>query len=405
MQEKYADILLNTCLRVEKDKPLFISFNIERIDFVRIVVSLAYKIGIKDIYLDVVDPYIKHDALINLNIDELKNHPYFNKSIWNEYAKKDAAFLMLASETPGLNEDIDSKKLNDIMTYSHETRKIFDELRSEGKVSWCIAAVPTYLWAKQIFKDSLDPVNDLWNKIFEICMINTFNPSKLIEDKLNRLENNAKLLNEYQFEYLKYSNKLGTDLTIYLPKDHIWETGYSTLKSGKKVLVNFPTEEIFTSPDRLKIDGIVYSSKPLCYQDNIIDNFSLTFKDGKVIDIKADIGLDILKDLITSTKNMDYLGEVSLVENDSTINKTNLIYYETLFDENAACHLALGDSFNECIKDGLNKTKEELYELGLNDSLNHVDFMIGTDDLNIKGIKNNKEYDIFINGKFVLKKD
>ena len=186
--------------------------------------------------------------------------------------------------------------------------------------------------------------------------------------------------------------------------NHIWATGYSVLTNNKKVLVNFPTEEVFTSPNRNLINGVVYSSKPLCYQDNIIENFSLTFKDGKVTEIKAEKGLDILRELINSTPNMDYLGEVALVEYDSKINNTGLIFYETLFDENASCHLALGTSFPECIKNGFNMSNKELEEQGLNYSLNHVDFMVGTKDLDIIGITyDDKEYEVFKDGKFVLK--
>lgn len=400
---KYANLLLNTCLKVDKDKPLFISVNIERIDFARIVVNNALKLGIKDIYMDIVDPYIKHDALLNLSLEELKKNQYFDRSIWNTYAKNGAAFLMLASEMPGLMNDVDPKKLNDITTYMHETRKEFDELREKGLVPWCIAAVPTLLWAKEVFNNSSNPVEDLWNKIFEICYVTDNNPEEKLNKKLERLENNARLLNEYNFKSLRYINSLGTNFTIGLPENHIWATGYSNI-NGKKILVNFPTEEVFTSPDRRTANGIVYNAKPLCYQDNLIDDFNITFKDGKVVEVHAKKGEDVLKELISSTPNMDALGEVAIVEKTSSINITNLIYYETLFDENAACHLALGDSFPECLKNGEKTPKKELYELGLNDSLNHVDFMIGTNDLNIIGITfDNKEIPILKDGIYVLK--
>ena len=402
--DKYIEVLLNTCLKVDKDKPLFISVNIERMDFVRKLVTYAYSIGLKDIYVEVIDPYLKHNALKNLSLEELKKNSMFNKEKWNEYGLKDAAFLMLASEMPGLMDDIDSKKLSAITTYSYETRKVFDDLRDRGKIAWCIAAVPTYSWAKKIFPDSLDPVNDLWNKIFEICSLDQDDYLELTNNKLSNLEKRANLLNKYNFKELKYKNSLGTDLSIGLPLNHIWATGYSVLSNNKKVLVNFPTEEVFTSPNKNLINGIVYSSKPLCYQDNIIENFSLTFKNGKVTEIKAEKGLDILRELVNSAPNMDYLGEVALVEYDSKINNTGLIFYETLFDENASCHLALGTAFPECIKNGFNMSSNELEERRLNYSLNHVDFMVGTKDLDIIGITyDNKEYEVFKDGKFVLK--
>ena len=310
---------------------------------------------------------------------------------------------MLASEMPGLMNDVHPKKLSDITTYSQETRKEFDELREKSLVPWCIAAVPTLSWAKEVFKLSENPLDDLWNKIFEICYLDKENPEKIWQEKLDKLEQNATLLNKYNFKKLKYRNSKGTNFNIGLPAKHIWRTGYSNI-NNKKILVNFPTEEIFTSPDRLSANGIVYNSKPLSYQDNIIDNFSIEFENGKITNIHAEIGEKILKELINSTKNINYLGEVALVEKTSSINKTNLIFYETLFDENAACHLAIGDSFPECIENGENISKDKLYELGLNDCLNHVDFMIGTNDLDIIGITyDNKEYQIFEDGIFVLK--
>ncbi len=395
---KYASIILDTCLKIDIDKPLFISVNKEREDFANIIKDLAIKKGVKDIYIESVDTYKKHELLLNKSIDDLKETPYFNKKVWNEYALKGAAFLMLASEMPGLMKDVDPKKISELTTYSLSTRKDFDDLRDKNMLPWCIACVPTSLWSKKIF--GREDVDRLWNTIFEICHIED---EGFWDKKLERLENEASLLNKYHFSKLRYSSNNGTNFTIGLPTKHIWETGYSKI-NNKKVLVNFPTEEVFTSPDRLSINGVVYNSKPLSYQDNIIDNFHITFEDGKVTGFEAETGYDTLKELLSSTPNIDYLGEVAIVEKTSSINKTGLIFYETLFDENAACHIALGDSFPECYENGNNMSKDELFNLGLNNCLNHVDFMIGTDDLNITGItSDNKEYKVLEDGIFVLK--
>ena len=399
--KKYASVILKTCLKVKKDQPLFISAIYERRDFVRILANVAYEIGVKDIYFDLTDVYLKHDALKNLELEDLKKLSFWNKEKWNEYAKKEAAFVMLASETPGLMKDIDPKKLSELTIYAYETRKEFDDLRDKAMVPWCIAAVPTESWAKELFPKSNTPVEDLWNKIFEICNINEENPEEIWNKKIDILSQRCKKLNEYNFKSLKYQNELGTDFEIELPDNHLWESGKSILVNGEEVLVNFPTEEVFTSPTYDSANGIVYSGKPLAYQDNVINNFWIKFENGVAIEWDAKEGKEVLENIITSCKNANRLGEVALVEYDSSISQSGIVFYETLFDENAACHLALGGSFPECLKDGLKMTKEELEENKLNDSTNHVDFMIGTKDLSIIGTTHDgKEIVIFENGNF-----
>ena len=398
---KYANVILNTCLKVEKNQPLFISANYERSDFVRIVANEAYKLGVTDIYFDLTDVYLKHDALKNLELEDLKKISFWNKDKWNEYARKGAAFIMLASETPGLMKDIDPKKMSELTIYAFETRKEFDDLRDKAMVPWCIAAVPTESWAKEVFPDSTNPVEEMWNKILEICNINENNPEKIWDNKIEILSNRCKKLNEYNFQKLRYQNSLGTDFEIELPKDHLWESGKSLLTNGKEVLVNFPTEEVFTSPTFDSANGIVYSGKPLAYQDNIIDDFWIRFENGEAVEWDAKEGKDVLENIIKSCKNSNRLGEVALVEYDSSISKSGIVFYETLFDENASCHLALGAAFPECIKNGTTMSKEELDQSKLNDCTNHVDFMIGTKDLKITGTTfDGEEIVIFDNGNF-----
>lgn len=399
LMRKYAEVLLKTCLKVEENQPLFVSFNTERLDFVRIVSEEAYKIGVKDIYFDMSDPYLKHEALKYLEIEDLKQLSFWNKEMWNLYARKHAAFLMLASETPGLMKDIDPKKMSELIRYSQETREEFEAYRDKSELAWCIAAVPTKAWADELFDNNENSVNMLWNKIFEICSIDQEDPVKIWNDKLALLKKRASKLNEKKIKTLIYKDNKN-NFKIDLPDNHNWASGCERLANGKEVLVNFPTEEVFTSPDCRSAEGIVFSSKPLEYQGVILDNFQIEFKDGVVINFKAEKGEETLKEMINICENSNMLGEVALVPYDSPISNTNMVFLETLFDENAACHLALGDSFTECINEV--GTKEELFnKFNMNNSKSHVDFMIGTKDLNIKGItQDNKEIDIFINGNF-----
>ena len=401
LQEKYARVILESCLKVEKNQPLFISYNVERSDFVRILTKIAYSLGVKDIYYEASDPYIKHEALINLDIEELKSLPFWNKSKWDEYGKKNAAFLMLASETPGLMKDVDPKKLSALTKYAQETRKEFDALRDKSMLAWCIAAVPTKAWAEELFK--ADYAEDiLWDKIFEICSIKEDDPVAVWNKKIKDLERRGNKLTKYQFKTLRYENEKGTKFTINLPKNHIWASGKEQLANGKEVLVNFPTEEVFTSPDCKSAEGIVYASKPLSYQGNIIDDFYIKFNKGRVVEAHAEKGNEILNEMVKLCENSDMLGEVALVPFDSPISNSNQVFLETLFDENAACHIALGDSFPECIENGPKTDKKILFdEHNLNKCDSHVDFMIGTEDLNITGItEEGKEVPIFVKGNF-----
>ena len=309
---------------------------------------------------------------------------------------------MLKSETPGLMKDVTAKKLSTMTKYLLETRKEFDSLRDKSELAWCIAAVPTKSWAQKLYPQAKDPVKELWNKILEMCSIKEEKPSEIWNKKIEKLKYRAKKLTSYQFKELRYESSNGTSFKIGLPKKHCFVSGNETLVNGKEVLVNFPTEEVFTSPDCKTAEGIVYSSNPLAYQGVIIDNFNISFKDGKVTEFHAETGEETLKELINICENSDMLGEVALVPYDSPISNSNQLFLETLFDENAACHLALGDSFPECVENGPTIDKKVLFdEYHLNKCDSHVDFMIGTKDLNITGItKDNKEIPIFINGNF-----
>lgn len=401
LKEKYATLILKTCLGIKENQPLFISANYERVDFVRILANIAYSLGVKDIYFDLTDVYLKHDALKNLELEDLKKFSFWNKEKWSEYASKGAAFVMLASETPGLMKDINPEKMSKLTIHSYETRKEFDNLRNKSMVPWCIASVPTESWAKEIFPNSEKPVDELWNKIFEICKVTEQNPEKIWNEKISKLTERCEKLNKYKFMTLKYTNSLGTNFEISLPEDHIWASGKEKLVNGQEVLVNFPTEEVFTSPTKDSANGIVYSGKPLAYQDNLIKNFWIEFEDGEAIKWGAKEGEEVLKNIIKSCPNANRLGEVALVEYDSPISQSGIVFLETLYDENASCHLALGAAFPECIKNGTKLSKEELEKLKLNDCKNHVDFMIGTEDLNILGItKDGEEILIFENGNF-----
>ena len=272
------------------------------------------------------------------------------------------------------------------------------------KNSWCVVGAPTVAWAKVVFPllSETEAVNKLWELIFYTSRIGEGDSVKGWEEHINELSCRAKYLNEKQFKYLKYTSDKGTNLRIELPQNHVWNAAGSGFNSkGVSFTANMPTEEVFTLPHKDGINGIVYSTKALNYNGNIIDEFKLEFKNGKVVSYNAEKGYDVLKSLLETDEGALSLGEVALVPFDSPISNTNTMFFETLYDENASCHLALGKAYPTCLKDGEKMTEEELKDKGANDSLVHVDFMVGDETLNIVGITDSgNEIPVFTNGNW-----
>lgn len=398
LENKYIELLLTKCLNFKKSKSLFISYNKVNKEFVEKTIEFAKKLGVEDIYIDEEDNDVKHEKLKKESIEEIKKDLYFDKSIWDEYAKKDASFLMLETEFPGLYDDIDPEKIATSAHINRKTRKLFREKESKYLIPWCIAALPNEMWAKSIYKNEDNAYEKLFSVICKMCMVDTKDPVKSWDDYLIKTDEYVKKLNNLEIEYLVYKNSLGTNLKIYMPKNHLW----TSAAEETDMFVNMPSYEIFSSPDYRKTEGIVYSSRPLMYNGGKIDEFYVKFQNGRVVDYDAKEGKEILKNIIESDSNSCYLGEVALVNYDSPISNTKLIFGTTLFDENASCHLALGDSFPDCVQNTKNKTKEELLDLGLNQSTTHVDFMVGTKDLEIEAKTKDGNVKIFKDGNFVI---
>lgn len=396
MDEKYIELLLEKCIDYNNSKILFICYDIEVEDFIQKIIKQAKKKGIEEFYFDKIDTRKEHDILKNNSIEELKKIKYFDKSIWDEYAKKKACFLIIDTEQPHIMDDIDSEKMAIMSKQKRESRPIYRKMVEHCELSWCIAAYPGEKWAKEVFPNSKNSYEELKNAIYKVCMIDKENPLESWDLQLTRTDRIIKYLNSLDLRMLHYKNELGTDLTIYLPKNY----SFASAKDNN-VIVNMPSYEVFASPIYNKTEGIVYSSMPLSYNGMIANDFWLKFKDGKVIDYDAKEGKEVLKEIIESDENSSYLGECALVEYNSPISNLGIIFGTTLIDENASCHLALGSGFPECLENGLEYSDEELLENGINVSKNHVDFMIGTEDLEIIGTtSDNREIPIFVNGNF-----
>lgn len=396
MEQEYIKLLVDGCLKINKGESLFISYDKINKSFIDKLVKYSKEKGVEDIYLDESNIFQIHDILKDSTLNEIKDNELFNSKAWDEYAKKKAAFLMISSEIPGLMDDVESEKIALKSKLSLETKPLYREYQAKGVIPWCIAALPNKYWAENLFKNTKDPVAKFWDVLSDICMLK----GNAVQNWDKFLKSQKKLkekLDDLKISKLYYSNSLGTNLEVSIPDDALWQNA-----AENDYIVNIPSYEVFTTPDYHKTNGIVYSSKPLIYNGKTIDNFYLKFKNGKVIDYKAEIGQDILKGIIESEKGMKFLGEAALVNYDSPISKTNICFNTTLLDENASCHLALGAGFIECLKDGIKKNDEELEQIGINKCQNHVDFMIGTKDLLVEADTCEGHITIMKNGNLVI---
>lgn len=390
MQEKYANLLINRCLSIKEKQPLFISAPIESIDFVRILSKIAIENGVRDIHYEFSDEILKHNELMYYDNEDLFNSSFFNKSAYDEYAKKNAAFLMLCYDESLVMSDVDKDKMKYIGKINISTRPFYKEKQLKYEVPWCIASVATDTWAKRVFPNEKNSKEKLWNEIFKMCLIDKDDPILEWNKKLKKNKELVDKLNSLEIESLHYKNKLGTDFIVGF-ENNIW----CGADAENNLIVNMPTEEVFTSPSKYTANGVVYASKPLIYSNSLIENFWIEFKNGKVINSNALVGDELLKSIF-KIKGGDYLGEVALVSSDSPISKSNILFYETLFDENASCHLALGQGFLECTN------YETLENSNINNAKTHVDFMIGTDDLEIVATCKDGHVTILKDGKFVI---
>ena len=403
MQEKfykYAHLILTKGLCINEYQPLLINAPIEAIEFVRVLTEVACELNIRDIYYDWTDESLKYTQLKYFNEDEIKESRFWNKSIYDEYAKKDAAILFLITTGDNIMKDIESSKLKIAASNSLNTRKLYREKQSNNEIDWCIASVATKEWGELLFPNEENSLELLWETIFDICLVNTDNPEEEWTKKMKENHQMCQKLTNMNIKELHYTCSNGTNLTVGLPKNAIWCGGSSRIK-GRDPIVNMPTEEVFTTPNKYTTNGIIYSSLPLVHSGITIKDIMLEFVDGKITNFDASTGKEELQNIIELDEESSMLGELALVDKNSKIAKSNILFYETLYDENASCHIAVGRGFKECIKDAQNLSDNELKEIGYNNSQNHVDIMVGTNDLNITAITyDNKEILIFKDGSF-----
>lgn len=405
MLKKYATLAVKKGVNLQKDQVLLVNSPIECVDFSRAIAEVAYKEGAKEVVVHYSDQSLQKLKLEYASMDTLKETPNWIAESYNSYAKQGCAVISISASDPDAYKNIPMDKIAAFQKSRQLALKEYYDYSMSNKIRWTVVSVPTEAWALKVFKNSNseEAVSKLWDVIFNVVRLNNDDPIEAWNEHNNNISKNLNFLNSNKLKKLHYKNSIGTDLTIELPEDHIWLGGSEKCAAGIEFNANMPTEEVYTLPKKTGINGTVVSSKPLSYGGNLIDDFSLTFKDGKVIDFTAKEGFETLKKLLDSDDGAKYLGEVALVPYDSPISNSNLIFYNTLFDENAACHLAFGKAYPTCIINGENLSNEELSKKGANDSIIHVDFMIGTKDLDITGYtEDNTEIKIFTSGNWAF---
>ncbi|MEG2414290.1 MAG: aminopeptidase [Clostridia bacterium] len=402
--KNYAKLILDVGINIQKDDILVISASVDGLELAKLITKYAYKLGAKRVELMFNDEeFTRLQYKYQTEEQSLELDPWYIDQR-NSIADRKACYIGILSENPDAFADVNPQLLAEISAKKHKLLTKYYEGATSNSFRWCLCATPCASWAHKLFPSASesDALDNLWHMIFKTMRLDANNPVDAWKQHINKLSSLCAIINDYQFAELRYSNSLGTNLTVGLPQDYVFTGGHELSRDGVEFTANMPTEEIFTSPDRNKVNGKVFSSMPLIHNGGMVDEFCLEFKDGRIVNYTAKVGFEILKGIIETDEGSHYIGEAALVQFNSPIRKLDTLFYNTLFDENASCHLAIGDSYLT-IKGADKMTKEQLAERGLNTSASHVDFMIGTQDMSIIGVtKDGKEVAIFKDGNFAI---
>ncbi|MBQ9058929.1 MAG: aminopeptidase [Atopobiaceae bacterium] len=399
----YARLLIQKGVALKPGQELFVSAPIDSVDFVRMVVKAAYEAGARHVTLGWSDDEISRLNYENTPLDFFETFPAWKREQLDGLAAAGACFLWLEGSDPDALRGIDPTKPAAYSLAANTACTIYRESIDFGKLPWCIAGVPTPAWSRKVFPDvsQEEACYRLWSTILSVARADGENPASDWDTHNAVFEKNLRSLNTKHYDALHYQSKNGTDFTLGLTDKHLWEGGAALTTDGVRFFPNMPTEEVFTTPDCRRAEGTVFSALPLSHHGSIVRNFWFRFEGGQVVDFDAEQGKDVLRSILETDDGARRLGECALISKNSPIRETGLLFYSTLFDENASCHLALGKGFPECYEGGLDMSVDELLSCGVNNSATHVDFMIGSDDLTITGISaDGSETAIFVNGQW-----
>ncbi|HSI68366.1 MAG TPA: aminopeptidase [Planococcus sp. (in: firmicutes)] len=401
---QYAELTVQIGLNVQKGQLVVINTTTDTIEFTRLVVKKAYEAGAKRVHVNYSDP-VQTRTHFELAPDEaFKEYPHWTVVQRDEVIDTGGSFLWIDAEDPDLLTGIPAKRLSDSHKSAGKALERYRQAVGSDKIAWSIVAIPSEKWADKVFPElpAEKRMEALWEAIFNTVRIGEGDAVEKWRHHIDQLEQQAATLNSKRFAKLHYTAP-GTDLFIELPRRHQWLTGASKTPQGNGFIANMPTEEVYTVPLKKGVEGHVRNTKPLVYQGNIIDNFTLWFEEGKIVKAQASQGQNLLEEMISTDEGASFLGEVALVPHQSPISDANILFYNTLFDENASNHLAIGDSYPTCLEGARDLDPSQLEALGLNTSMVHEDFMIGSETMDIDGIlEDGTKEPLFRNGNWAF---
>lgn len=394
--EKYAEVILKIGLNLQPGQRLLIGgptsssdgISFEAAPLVHVIAKKAYQMGAR--LVDVIwgDEQLRSIRFRYGPKNSIKEYPKWRIDARYDISQSGDANLLIMSPNPDLLNSMDTSLILKFQFYLAKHLKTVLDLVSQYYLNWLIISAPTKAWADKILPEqpSIERIAKLWDIIFDICRITKDDPISAWQEHDENLHKRCNYLNKKQYSALKLTSP-ETNLTIGLPKDHIWHGGSVMSKKGIKFIPNLPTEEIFTIPDKNRVDGVVKTTKPIFHQGLIVEEALFTFSKGRIVNAKAKIGEDLILKTIDFDEGARRLGEIALVPHSSPISKTDLIFYNGLIDENASCHIALGQGFKYCLKNGENITEEDYNSAGGNSSIIHIDMMIGSPKMDVDGIR------------------
>ena len=382
----FAELAVKIGVNVQPGQYLLINTTTDTLEFTREVVKKAYEAGAGRVHVNLTDAVFERAFFEHTTVEELEKFPKWIVAQREELIERNGALLWIDAADPDLLAGIDVEKISTHQKVSGAALVNYRKAVMNDDIAWSIIAVPSAKWAAKVFPHlpENEQVDALWDAIFKTVRIGEGDAVEAWHEHVANLEKRAAQLNAKRYKALHYKAP-GTDLTIELPEKHLWLTGGSKTPQGTTFIANMPTEEVYTMPAKYGVDGTVSNTKPLVYKGNIIDQFTLTFENGKIVKAHAEVGNDLLQQLITTDEGASYLGEVALVPHQSPISASNILYYNTLFDENASNHLAIGEAYPTCYEGGRELEQGQLESLGINTSVTHEDFMIGSGEMDIDG--------------------
>lgn len=400
LYKTYAEVVVRIGCALQKGQKLTISAPVECAAFARALAEAAFLHGAPDVEIYWNDEQVSRLRYLYGEQARVCSLPGYLREQRMAALQEGAAYVAISAKDPDAYAGVDPNVVQRARIATRTALKPYFEAMNNNVLQWCIASVPTQAWANKVFPNEADPVGALWKAIAHAVRLDEPDPIAAWQAHIQRLNRRMEKLNALRLSALHYHSQNGTDLTVGLAREHIWCGGADmAAKNGASFIANMPTEEVFTTPDRLRVEGVVKNALPLVYNGAVIDGFSLTFREGRVERFSAARGEAALGALLDTDEGARYLGEAALVSADSPIAQMGVLFYNTLFDENAACHLALGSSYPSCIQGGAELPEESLRSRGGNTSLLHADFMIGTEDLSIEGLlPNGLRLPIFQNG-------